>query len=84
LPDWVFVFSREEDFLDYMQMVLQLDAAPVSLTGTQIVGANGHQYVYGWIPALNDWFVVDGYHAPAAYELGIEYDRCMAPDAAAD
>jgi hypothetical protein len=84
LPDWVFVFSREQDFIDYMQMVLQLDAAPVSLTEAQIVGPNGHPYVYGYIPSRNAWFVVDGYYAPAAYQLGVEYDQCTAPDAAAD
>lgn len=85
LPDWVFVFSRMEDLTDYMQMVLQQDAAQVSWSGVaQIVGANGHSYVYGYIRSQNLFFVIDGYYAPAAYQLGVEYDQCTAPDAAAD
>jgi len=84
LPDWVFVFDREQDLIAYVQTVFQLDAAPVSLTAVQFVGANGHPYVYGYIQSQNDWFVVDGYYAPAAYQLGVEYDQCTAADAAAD
>lgn len=84
LPDWVFVFEREQDFIAYVQTVLQLDAATLSLPFAQFVGANGHPYVDAYIQSQNRWVVVDGYHVPAAYQLAIEYDQCTAPDAAAD
>ena len=79
LPDGVFAFAREQDLLTYMRIVLQLDAASVSGTaGQTIVGANGHSYVYGYLPTRNLWFVVDGYYAPAVYQLCVQYDQCVA------
>jgi hypothetical protein len=83
-PDGVFVFDREQDVFDYIRIVAQVDASSFPLAGQTFVGANGHQYVYGYLPWRNMWFVVDGSYAPAAYQLGVQYEQCIAQDAAAD
>ena len=84
LPDGVFAFSREADLIGYMETVLQLDASAFTFAGQTLVGASGHPYVDGYLPSRNLFFVIDGYYAPTAYQLGVQYDQCAAADASAD